>query len=59
MTKLEILATLTGEVSQLSYVHTEVFKLHFFTFGALSHRQNITGPEDPPPTVIVNQTPQQ
>ena len=24
----------------------------FFTFGALSHRQNITGPEDPPPTVI-------
>ena len=31
----------------------------FFTFGALSHRQNITGPEDPPPTVIVDQTPQQ
>ena len=31
-----------------------------FTFGALLHRQNITGPEDPlPPTVIVDQTPQQ
>ena len=46
---LSYMTQMLGEVSLLSYMHKEDSKLQFFfTFGALSNRQNITGPEDPP-----------
>ena len=48
-----------GNITTIIYTYEKFQNSILLPFGALSDRQNITGPEDPSPTVIVDQTPQQ
>ena len=54
-------SNLGGSITTIICAYRIFHAYFFFKFGALSYRQNSTGPEDPPPptTVIVDQTPQQ